>query len=96
MKGHSEFFICQNGVQPSMGEIFVARGKRRRSGAPGMKERRKTVRVNGYCKAKTLCRTELISDQHSSGCRTSFVRKEDKALIIFISRTIFILYFFLL
>jgi len=39
-----EFFTTQIGFQPSMGEILGARGKRRRSDAPGMKERRETVR----------------------------------------------------
>lgn len=33
------------GVQPSMGEIFVAQGKRRRSVALGKNEQNKTVRA---------------------------------------------------
>ena len=33
------------GVQPSMGEIFVAQGKRRRSVALGTYEQKKTVRT---------------------------------------------------
>jgi len=33
-----------------MGEILVARGKRRRSGALGVKERRKTVRDRAFYK----------------------------------------------
>jgi hypothetical protein len=38
-------------VQPSMGEIFVAQGKRRRSVALGKKERLKIVRAKGMFKA---------------------------------------------
>lgn len=36
------------GVQPSMGEILVARGKRRRSVAPGRNEMMKPVRTKVF------------------------------------------------
>jgi hypothetical protein len=47
------------GVQPSMGEIWVARGKRRRSAAPGRKWKRQTVRAEVFFKVETFFRTEL-------------------------------------
>jgi hypothetical protein len=49
----SEFFTFQNGVQPSVGEILVARGKRRRSGTPGMKERKETVLDRSFQRQKS-------------------------------------------
>ncbi len=45
------------GVQPSMGEIFVAQGKRRRSVALGKNEQKKTVRTKMFFQ-----RINLISD----------------------------------
>jgi len=49
-----EFFPIVIGIQPSMGEILVARGKWRRSGAPGMKERKKTVRDTRFMSLNLL------------------------------------------
>jgi len=45
------------GVQPSMDEIFVAQGKRRRSVALGKNEQKKTVRTKMFFQ-----RINLISD----------------------------------
>jgi hypothetical protein len=44
-----------------MGEILVARGKRRRSAAPGCEEQKETVRAKMIFKELTFFRTELRS-----------------------------------
>ena len=49
------------GVQPSMDEIFVAQGKRRRSVALGRNEQKKIVRAKMFFNELTIFRTELKS-----------------------------------